>query len=188
MNATTMTKPMMQAPMVQAPMMQAPKGCWQNFVSGAKASGSWCATKIQAGASAAWQGAKKVVALAAGFFYALGARMGAFIKLHARELTIAGVAFGAGVAVALLFRHFCCKPAETTTLLESSKTVILEDSASDSSADSSETGSASLKTRSSVESKSVLSGPATKHPVGPENKERIKQYAARGADLTTIQA
>jgi len=82
--------------------MQPTGGCWQNFVSVTKATGGWCATKISGGASIAWEATKKAVAYAANFFRALGSGIVMFAKVHARELTLVGVALTAGIAIGLI--------------------------------------------------------------------------------------
>ncbi len=103
-------------PTTMSPVMQPTKGCWQSFVSGMKFAGS----KIQDGASCAWEGTKKAAIWAKNFFSALLTGASMFVRAYARELIIGGAALASGIAIGLIFSRFgCCnKPAEKVTIEE----------------------------------------------------------------------
>jgi hypothetical protein len=90
--------------------VQPTPGCWQNFVSGAKSTGSFIATKLENAGSFLWEGVKKTAILAANFFCALKTGLCLFVKVYARELIIGSVFLAAGVVIGLLANRFfgCC--------------------------------------------------------------------------------
>lgn len=95
--------------------VQPTPGCWQNFVNGAKSTGSFIATKIENAGSFLWEGVKKTAILAANFFCALKTGLSLFVRVYARELIIGSVFLAAGVVIGLLANRFfgCCnKPEE----------------------------------------------------------------------------
>jgi hypothetical protein len=101
------------------PVVQPTPGCWQNFVSGAKSTGSFIATKIEDAGSFLWEGLKKTAILAANFFCALKTGICLFVRVYARELIIGSAFLAAGVVIGLIANRFfgCCnsKPEEVVT-------------------------------------------------------------------------
>jgi len=82
----------MQSVLTQ-PVAQPSVGCWQGFCQMISKAATW----------------------AANFFSALGAGIVMFARIYSRELIIGGIAFAAGLLIALIFNRCCgcCnKPAE----------------------------------------------------------------------------
>jgi len=111
MTAAATMNPAVMQPVMTNMTAQPAVGCWQGFVNGSKAVGSWCATQAQAIGGAV----KKAAIWAANFFAALGAGIVMFAKFYARELIIGSVAFAVGLAIAFIFSRccgWCNKPAD----------------------------------------------------------------------------